>query len=476
MKRYYTLLTAALLIFSVLSDSNKLQAKGKAPKYIFYFIGDGMGISQVTATETYLALKNDKIGISPLSFTNFPVRTTVTTFADNRVITGSAAAGTALASGHKTSINTIGMNANHTAPLISVAQNAKDNKKRVGIITSVSIDHATPAAFYAHQQSRRMYYAIGRDLTKSNLDFFAGGDFVYPKGKTETDTSLYYFAEKNNFSITRNAKELKAISNSSGKVLALSNHIQNEGSLYYAIDRDSTHLDIADYTEKAIEVLDNKKGFFIMVEGGKIDWACHSNDFGTMLQEIIDFDDAVKKAIEFYNKHPKETLIIVTADHETGGMSLGNSNLHYETRINFADKQKMSLDEFEIEVNKLKEEEATFETLISSIETNFGINSVKELRLNTKDINLLKRAYFAFFKEDSTAIARFRSDVLYGSNNPVVTSVGKIFSTKIGIGWGTGSHTGVRVPLYVIGRGSKEFINVKDNIDIPNILRRVSKW
>ncbi len=476
MKRYYIVLAAVLIIFSAFSDSNKLQAKGKAPKYIFYFIGDGMGISQVTATETYLALKNNYIGISPLSFTNFPVRTTVTTFADNRVITGSAAAGTALASGHKTSINTIGMNADHSEPLTSVAHNAKENKKRVGIITSVSIDHATPAAFYAHQPSRRMYYAIGRDLAKSDFDFFAGGDFVYPNGRSKTDTSLYYFAKQNNFSITRNATELKTVNTNNGKILALSNHIQNEGSLYYAIDRDSTHLDIADYTQKAIEVLDNKKGFFIMVEGGKIDWACHSNDFGTMLHEILDFNDAVKEAIEFYKRHPKETLIIVTADHETGGMSLGNSNLHYETRITLADNQKLSLDEFEIEVNKLKEQGATFEELIKSIETNFGINSVKELTLNTRDINLLKRAYFAFFKEDATAIARFKSDVLYGSNNPVVTSVGQIFSNKIGIGWGTGSHTGVRVPLYVIGRGSSEFINAKDNIDIPKILRRISKW
>ena len=157
--------------------------QGKKAKYVFYFIGDGMGVNQVNGTEMYLAEKEGRIGVKALNFTQFPVVNFATTYSKYNSVTCSAAAGTALATGTKTKNGTIGMDSLHKAPLYSVAVKAKEAGKRVGITTSVSVDHATPSAFYAHQPSRSMYYEIGTDLPKTGFDFYAGSDFCNPKVK-----------------------------------------------------------------------------------------------------------------------------------------------------------------------------------------------------------------------------------------------------------------------------------------------------
>ena len=152
-------------------------AHGQA-KYVFYFIGDGMGVNQVNGTEMYRAeLQNGRIGVEPLLFTQFPVGTMASTFSATNSVTDSSAAGTALATGSKTYNGAIGMD-DQKNPLQTVAEKAKKAGKRVGIATSVSIDHATPAAFYAHQPSRSMYYEIATDLPKADFDFYAGSGFL----------------------------------------------------------------------------------------------------------------------------------------------------------------------------------------------------------------------------------------------------------------------------------------------------------
>lgn len=168
-------------------EKQRQNYKGKAPKYIFYFIGDGMGLSQANAAEAYLGAINGKSGIQKLEMNKFPHHGFYTTNATNRFITGSAAAGTALATGHKTSINTIGMDASKQKPLQSVAERARDLGYKVGIISSVSIDHATPASFYAHQPSRSMYYNISLNLSESNFNYFAGGGIKHPEGDGKVD-------------------------------------------------------------------------------------------------------------------------------------------------------------------------------------------------------------------------------------------------------------------------------------------------
>jgi len=173
----------SLFVLLILLGLMNTKSHAGAPKYIFYFIGDGMASVQIHAAEAYLAAIQGKDEVAGnqkaklLAMSHFPVQGMSTTFANNRLITGSAAAGTALACGMKTNIGVISMNPDATGPYTTVAELAKARGMKVGIVTSVSIDHATPAVFYAHQPSRSKYHEIAMELANSNFDYFGGGGF-----------------------------------------------------------------------------------------------------------------------------------------------------------------------------------------------------------------------------------------------------------------------------------------------------------
>lgn len=166
---------SVLLLFLVIC-----QVDAQKAKYVFFFIGDGMGVNQVNATEMYLGELDGRIGIEKMLFSSFPVASFASTYSVTNSITDSAAGGTALATGSKTYNGAIGVDANK-ARLESVAEQAKKAGKRVGITTSVSVDHATPAAFYAHQESRSWYYEIANEIPASGFDFFGGSGFLKPE-------------------------------------------------------------------------------------------------------------------------------------------------------------------------------------------------------------------------------------------------------------------------------------------------------
>ena len=249
---------------------------GKA-KYVFYFIGDGMGVNQVNGTETYLAAMEGRIGTSPLCFAQFPHVGLVTTFSGTNGVTDSAAGGTALATGHKTKNGTIGMETDLSTKVKSIAEKAKAEGKAVGIATSVSVDHATPASFYAHVKDRGMYYQIGKDLIAANFDFYAGSDFLQPKdGNSGKD--LYAQCQEAGYAIARGYADYRKKARKAEKMLLLQPEAaskQDNTAIPYAIDRGSNDLTLQDITRAAIHFLCQKKtdGFFLMVEGGKIDCA-----------------------------------------------------------------------------------------------------------------------------------------------------------------------------------------------------------
>lgn len=313
-------------------------------KYVFYFIGDGMGVNQVNGTEMYRAeIQKGRIGVEPLLFTQFPVGTMATTFSATNSVTDSSAAGTALSTGEKTYNGSIGMD-DQKNPLQTVAEKAKKAGKRVGVTTSVSVDHATPAAFYAHQPDRNMYYEIATDLPKAGFDFYAGAGFLKPTttyDKKEAP-SIFPMFEEAGYTIARGYNDYKAKAAAAGKMILIQEEGADTGSLPYAIDSKEGDLTLAQITESAIDFLTKgkNKGFFLMVEGGKIDWACHGNDAATVFHEVADMDNAIKVAYEFYKKHPKETLIVVTADHETGGIALGTGK--YALNLKALENQKAS--------------------------------------------------------------------------------------------------------------------------------------
>lgn len=330
MKRKFFVLAALLLISGLLSAQEKDVSK---PKYVFYFIGDGMGIAEVNATEAYLAAKKGRIGIEKLSFTKFPSLGLATTYAGNRYITDSAAAGTALSSGNKTAAETLGMDVHKKRKFRNMAEMARDAGMKVGIITTVNMNDATPSAFYAHQPHRKMYKEITQDLLKSDYDLFAGGGLKNVDVKAE-------LVEKG-YKVTSTRRDFNSIKKDSGKIYAMCPNLDKDMACRFSIEQDSSDIKLKEFVSKAIDVLDNPKGFFIMTEAGKIDWANHANNAPRAIKDILALDEAVKEAIKFYEKHPDQTLIVVTSDHETGGFAQGSYKTGYESDLKLLDDESM---------------------------------------------------------------------------------------------------------------------------------------
>jgi len=224
--------------------------KGKV-KYVFLFIGDGMGLAQVATTQAYLSTLDNQIGMKPLTFTSFPGIGLATTYANNQLTTCSAAAGTALATGHKTNIGRISMDPDAKDSLISIATKAHNAGMKVGIVTSTSIDHATPSVFYAHQPDRDMYFEIGEQLARSDFDFFAGGGFMKP-----TDTidgkiiNLIDDVINHGYTIADTKEEFTGLKPGAGKALVISPVQADEASLPFTIDMSPVDLTLADFTGK----------------------------------------------------------------------------------------------------------------------------------------------------------------------------------------------------------------------------------
>lgn len=451
-------------------------AKAQQAKYVFYFIGDGMGLNQVNTTEMYLGEQQGRIGTEPLCFASFPVAGMATTFSASNSITDSAAGGTALATGVKTYNGAIGVDANKER-VMSVAERAKRAGKKVGVTTSVSVDHATPAAFYGHQPDRSMYYEIALQLPEAGFDFYAGSGFLKPARTFDKKDapSIYPIIEQAGYTIARGIDEYQAKAGDADKMVLIQKDGTDASSLPYAIDRNEGDLTLAQITESAIDFLsrDNKKGFFLMVEGGKIDWACHSNDPATMVKEVIDMDNAVRVAYEFYKKHPKETLIVITADHETGGLGLGNSN--YTLNLKSLDCQKQSVDLLSralTDLRKAKGNKATWEDVKALLTERMGFWG--ELTPTWEQEKMLRDEFESSFVRNKIVF----EESLYSKTEPLAAVAKKVLSQMSKLGWTTGSHSAEYVPVFAVGAGSKLFMGKMDNTDIPKRIAKAAgyKW
>ena len=455
-----------------LGDVYKRQLSGYAQqaKYVFYFIGDGMGVNQVQGTELYRGELEGKIGITPIWFTQFPYATTATTFSATNGVTDSAAAGTALATGNKTQNGTIGMKQDLQTEVSSVAVWAKNKGCRVGVTTSVSVDHATPAAFYAHDPSRGSYYKIGTDLYKAGFDFYAGSDFIDPNNKDNKDgnsENLYTMAEKNGYTIARGYKDYLKKCKKADKMILFQSEKASEKdrtAIPYAIDRTKDDLTLADITRSAINFLskDLSKGFFLMVEGGKIDWACHSNDAATAFHEVADMDEAVKVAYEFYSQHPDETLIVVTADHETGGFVLGTGA--YKLNLQVLKNQKVSESGFTRILNELRKKynnNVSWEKVQQALKENFGFWD--KVKLNEKQEERLLAKYNDTFKGKEAKLEKSE----YAQDEPLAAEAKRIIDEIALVGWTSGGHSAGYVPVFAIGAGADLFQGRIDNTEIP---------
>lgn len=292
------------------------------PKNIILMIGDGMGLGQISAS-----IYNSK---NKQPFELFQHIGFQKTYAYNDLITDSAAAATAMACGEKTYRNAIGLTKD-TIPCTSILEEAEQKGLATGLVVTSSIVHATPASFYGHQKLRNFYEYIASDLVKAGVDFLIGGGKQYFIRRASDDRNLLVEMEQKGYKVENYTPNI---------LKKLDGKQRQPTILFTAAKRPESVLEERDYlplaAKKAPQFLNDfsDKGFFLMIEGSQVDWAGHANEAENVLLEMADFNESIENVIEFVNKD-KETLLIVTADHETGGLAInkkskvGNLNLKF---------------------------------------------------------------------------------------------------------------------------------------------------
>ena len=434
----------------------------KQPKYIFYFIGDGMGLSPILCTETYnrTVLQTGE----PLLMLQFPVASYATSYSHSNTITDSAAAGTALSTGHKTNNSALGVDGNGN-PVTSIAKELHDRGYGIAIATSVDPDDATPGAFYAHVPKRNMFYDIAQDMARSGYNMFAGARL---RGKTpEGGKDVKTILTEAGYTIANGPKGYEA--NKNKDKLVLLNTTETIDHIGYAIDSIAENLSLPFITRACLEhqLKVSPKRFFIMVEGGLIDHSLHANDAGTSVKEIIDFNNAIRVAYDFYLKHKDETLIVVTADHNTGGMAAGVSGGPYNHVMSNFNYQRVSIEQMQADCRKMlnREQPVTWDEMKKYLADNLGLYS--HIAVSEKNDKALTEAFEATFVNRNNADKK----TLYATFNQFVARTFSILDHSTGIGWTTSGHSGDFVPVFAIGVGSELFNGFQDNTDLPNKIR-----
>lgn len=431
-----------------------------APKYVFFYIGDGMGFNHVLNAQIYSeeVLGND----STLTMLSFPVASVARTHSASSRVTDSAAAGTALATGSKTRNNMLGMNAD-TVAVTSIAKTLYDKGWGVGLVTTVAIDDATPGAFYAHVPSRYEVMTVGRQLAESGYQFAAGAGLRAARDESGKKTDLLDYFASQGMTVAYGPEGLET---EADRLLVLSNDTVKTWNVGYTIDSIPGALTLPAMTAAGIRQLErvSPDRFFMMVEGGNIDHAGHANDGGTILREVINFDQSLALAYKFYLAHPDETLIVVTADHETGGMSIGTTTTGYSVRPAVASAQKVSKEEFSAYVKSLAHDRRVYHwpDMEEYLAENLGFGTAVEL--TDEETAGLSEMFEAMMAGRNAAPDQ---ETLYATFDGFSARVFEILNDKAGFGFTTIKHTGAAVPVFAIGVGAGEFSGVNDNTDIP---------
>ncbi len=477
------------------------------PKYVFLFIGDGMSYPQVQLTNYFVSAANgDNNGTAVvkdakktilssknnLTMMDFEVAGSAQTYDSTSFAPDSASTATSIATGHKTWSGSINVSEDFSQNYETIAEKLKAQKDyKIGVLSSVNLNHATPAAFYAHQQSRNSYYEIGLELIDSNFDYFAGGGLLKPTGAEKNQEDLYALAEKAGYKVVKTQAEAEKLTAADGKVIVIDEHLADSDAMAYDLDRADGEWALADYVEKGIEMLNNDNGFFMMVEGGKIDWACHANDAASTIADTVALDNAVDKAVEFYNQHPDETLILVTGDHETGGLTIGFAGTDYDTFLTNFENQKISYAKFDSDyVSAYKENKTDFDTVMKDVEELFGLASptaqsadatqqkdsadlhpesdnTGALAMTEYEYGLLKNAYETTMSRTGEEKEFGQEEyIMYGSYEPLTVTITHILNNKSGVNFGSYAHTGLPVEVLVKGVGADQFQGYYDNTEI----------
>lgn len=439
-----------------------LSASAGAPKYIFYFIGDGMGMAPVMASVAYNRATLGKNEL-PLMMT-FPVAGQVMTYSASSPVTDSAAAGTALATGHKTINGMLGVTPD-SIPVSSIATVLKSNGFGVGLVTNVAPDDATPGAFYAHVPHRSMRADIDRQFIDSKFDFLAGSALNGLKDSKGNPTDVLDLYRKNNIRVINGYDEYLASKPKNGRVVLLDKTPFQAGNTGYLLDSIKGMITLPQMTQACLDHLCkvSPDRFFMMVEGGNIDHALHGNDAASAISEIFNFNDALKIAYDFLLAHPDETLIVVTADHDTGGLSVGNNANGYSAHFELLKNQKVSKEMFSDICKQILASNKTYTwtEMEAYLKANFGFWDTVKLR--QRETESLKNLFAEVFDKGHSNDEKG----LYNNFNAFAGRVFDIMSTRAAVGWTTTAHTGNPVPIYSIGVGSERFGCFQNNIEIP---------
>lgn len=412
-------------------------------RYVFLFIGDGMGYGQIMAADDALAAAERE----PLCFPLLPVVGSAHTTNAEGEITDSAAAATAIATGVKTVNGYLGLDESG-GRLTDVSETLRDAGKRIGILTTVSLDHATPAGFYAHVNSRRTYATIADDLFASGFDFFAGGGFHDTPDAEDR-------AAENGYALVPSFEEVSAVSQ--GGLILSSSLIFGDYGVLPAIDGGAREHWLKKATDLAIARLDTPAGFFMMIEGGRIDYFCHYNDAGSFVAEVLDFNEAVQSALAFYELHPSETLIVVTADHETGFVSFVEGDRAALLR------QKISCDLCDDTlVAECISAQTPFEEALPLFLDAFGLAN-----LTQQETDYLRTAYAHTLAGD---LPSSKANEEYGVYEPITSACAALVAKRAGLVFGSGAHSALDVPVFAIGIGSEFFSGTYENTHLHDAI------
>lgn len=399
------------------AEAKSIPNKGKAQNVIF-MIPDGYSTSYATNYRWYkgeeTVLDSMLVGMQR-------------TYSANSKVTDSAAAGTAMATGVKTNNGMIS-----TSPdgkeLETVLEAAEKNGKSSGLVATSTITHATPAVFASHVASRADEAEIAPQLLDNDVDVILGG------GKNYFPETLLNDAKKDGYKYVSNKNELKN-TKKTNKLIGL---FADEG-MAPELDRDETNQpSLADMTKSALDVLKrDKNGFFLMVEGSQIDWAGHDNDAAWAMKDSEAFEDAVAEAVKFAKKDGN-TLVVVTGDHDTGGMSVGGYG----------------------------KGDANPEILRNVTATgDYMANELNKKRSNVKKV---------VKKYTSLDLTNDEANRIKLAENPSM-EINKVISERALVGWTSTGHTGTDVPLYAYGPGSDLFAGLHENTDLPVMIAKAMK-
>jgi alkaline phosphatase len=311
LKHLYLFLLLSLFTAPAIAQTEKnLVDNNKAVKNIILLIGDGMGTTQIYAGIT---VSPEKLNIERFKIAGFSK-----TYSASDYITDSGAGGTAIATGFKTYNKAIGLDLD-TIPRKSILEYSENHNKATGLVVSSQVTHATPASFIAHQKERYLYEEIAEDFLKTDIDvFIGGGRDHFTKRKDSVDLTVEL--KNKGYQIVFEENELNEVNE--GKLAAL---LYDNKPPRYSDGRGEM---LPNATKKALEILSkDEDGFFLVVEGSQIDWGGHANNTDYVVEEMLDFDKAIGIALDFAEKD-RNTLVIVTADHETGGMGINNGDLN----------------------------------------------------------------------------------------------------------------------------------------------------